>query len=589
MSSHAVPTAADLPPPWDGEIDTSDAFLEATREMVHADPALLLAVSAKAHAQAMAREDWAGAARAVARRASAEQALGMASADASWEEADALVERSGDTLLRLRALVSKTATLSMAGRYADSLALCRQALDEVLAIGKVETLRSLLLNMAVTLCYIDEPQLALECLEERRRLLPSDGPLSFVLQAETDCNVAWAWLSIARRGAEEGETGTREVALRAALEAARRGYEAAGKLRNPELLMATATALVDALLAAGRVAEARGVAVELASAMPPHSEYLRAEVTMIDVTIGLQEGADARSLVQKLRGIESLHHREFEVGPTREKLLSCMSTALERSGDFEEALRYLRLHADEWARRRSIEARERARAMRQAMIALRQESVEFLMHDLRSPLAAAMQQIDSALLEAPPPQWAAHLRTIAGSVGRAITAAEQTLGILRAEHVPQEQLVPVDLTDLADDVCEQLAPPPGASKGVSRELNGRVTVRGERSLLVRALANLVGNALEHTRPGSRVVVRVERVDDDAVLSVHDHGPGLEPSMRARLFRRYSTGRAKDGHGLGLALVARVARVHGARIDVDSEAGLGTRITLRFKVLDPPAA
>jgi signal transduction histidine kinase len=65
----------------------------------------------------------------------------------------------------------------------------------------------------------------------------------------------------------------------------------------------------------------------------------------------------------------------------------------------------------------------------------------------------------------------------------------------------------------------------------------------------------------------------------ARLTVTDHGPGLPVDMRVRLFQRFATGAVRKGNGLGLALVARAARVHRARIVVDSDSGRGTAVTL----------
>jgi two-component system sensor histidine kinase PrrB len=76
-----------------------------------------------------------------------------------------------------------------------------------------------------------------------------------------------------------------------------------------------------------------------------------------------------------------------------------------------------------------------------------------------------------------------------------------------------------------------------------------------------------------------VVVELIRVADGARLSVADAGPGLPLDMRARLFQRFATGAVRKGNGLGLAMVARAARVHQARITVDGESGLGTVVTL----------
>ena len=69
-----------------------------------------------------------------------------------------------------------------------------------------------------------------------------------------------------------------------------------------------------------------------------------------------------------------------------------------------------------------------------------------------------------------------------------------------------------------------------------------------------------------------------------MLSVSDHGPGLPLAMRTRLFERYASGRGEGGNGLGLALVARVARLHDARVAVQTPDGQGTMVTLSIKTV-----
>jgi signal transduction histidine kinase len=114
---------------------------------------------------------------------------------------------------------------------------------------------------------------------------------------------------------------------------------------------------------------------------------------------------------------------------------------------------------------------------------------------------------------------------------------------------------------------------------LERRVRLQVRVRGDRVLLMRALGNLLSNAFKHAPPGSAVRVRLQSRRDGVWLSVSDQGPGMPLDMRVRLFQRFATGSVRKGNGLGLAMVARAARVHQARIEVDSEVGRGTTVAL----------
>jgi signal transduction histidine kinase len=102
-------------------------------------------------------------------------------------------------------------------------------------------------------------------------------------------------------------------------------------------------------------------------------------------------------------------------------------------------------------------------------------------------------------------------------------------------------------------------------------------------LVFDAIANLVDNAIKHGRAGGRVVVAIERTDGEAVISIADDGPGIPVDEREHVFKRFyrlEQSRYTPGHGLGLSLVAAVARLHGARIEMLDNAP-GLQFKLRF--------
>ncbi len=107
------------------------------------------------------------------------------------------------------------------------------------------------------------------------------------------------------------------------------------------------------------------------------------------------------------------------------------------------------------------------------------------------------------------------------------------------------------------------------------------------------VTNLVGNALAHTAPGTRVDVRVQRRDGDVLLEVGDDGPGMAPEVAARVFERFyradssrtRTGPATTGSGLGLSIAAAIVAAHGGSVDVDSTEGRGSRFVVRLPAAD----
>lgn len=115
-----------------------------------------------------------------------------------------------------------------------------------------------------------------------------------------------------------------------------------------------------------------------------------------------------------------------------------------------------------------------------------------------------------------------------------------------------------------------------------------VYVRGDGSELLRAVENLLVNALHHAR--GHIVIALLRTDGEAVIDVADDGTGFSPDEALRLFAPFVRGRrvARRGMGLGLAIVRRIARDHGGDAAASSEAR-GTRFTLRLPLAETAPA
>jgi signal transduction histidine kinase len=142
----------------------------------------------------------------------------------------------------------------------------------------------------------------------------------------------------------------------------------------------------------------------------------------------------------------------------------------------------------------------------------------------------------------------------------------------------------VNLVEIAGEVVELY--------DAAAEQDGtRLTIAGERELLVTgdrdlifdAIANLVDNAIKHGRHGGQVVVANENIEGRPVISIADDGPGIPADECEHVFKRFyrlEHSRYAPGNGLGLSLVAAVARLHGARIEMLDNAP-GLRLKLWF--------
>jgi two-component system OmpR family sensor kinase len=115
-----------------------------------------------------------------------------------------------------------------------------------------------------------------------------------------------------------------------------------------------------------------------------------------------------------------------------------------------------------------------------------------------------------------------------------------------------------------------------------------ITVLGDRDRLRQVMDNLLSNVRSHTPAGSPARVSVARENGRAVIQVGDSGPGLTEDELARVFERFyradsSRARASGGVGLGLSIVAAVARAHGGSVDVRSEPDLGATFRVELPV------
>ncbi len=212
-------------------------------------------------------------------------------------------------------------------------------------------------------------------------------------------------------------------------------------------------------------------------------------------------------------------------------------------------------------------------------------------HDLRSPISRLRSRVEVTLMQAPDADaYRAALEETIREADGILATFNALLDIAVAESgAIHEKMQPIDLGLLARDLGELYAPAAeDAGLTLTVEAADGIVLPGHHHLLSQAVSNLIDNAIKYTPAGGRVRIEVTTGDTGtAILSVADSGPGVPAADRDRIqqrFVRLDQSRSRPGAGLGLSLVAAVARLHHARLTLD-DARPGLRASLVF---DPPA-
>ncbi|WP_449408639.1 sensor histidine kinase [Microbacterium maritypicum] len=215
-------------------------------------------------------------------------------------------------------------------------------------------------------------------------------------------------------------------------------------------------------------------------------------------------------------------------------------------------------------------------------------------HELRTPLAsirgyselslrALSQQQGPAAIEG----TTTSLERIQAQSLRMTRLVEDLLLLARLDEGRELVYGTVDLTQLALEGLSDARPTAVDHRWSIDVPDEPIVVLGDAGRMHQVVANLLANARTHTPAGTEITLSVSREGDDAVLRVHDDGPGIDPSVRDELFARFAradTSRARQtgGTGLGLAIAKAIVEGHGGRITVQSEPG-DTTFTVRIPV------
>jgi two-component system OmpR family sensor kinase len=240
---------------------------------------------------------------------------------------------------------------------------------------------------------------------------------------------------------------------------------------------------------------------------------------------------------------------------------------------------------------------ERAFAERSASEARMRRFVADASHELRTPLATIRGYTELHRLGgvSGPDEVADTMRRIEDSATRMGALVEDLLVLARLDEGRPMRREPVDLTVLAADAISDLRALDPARPARLEALDGGpirpVVVTGDDARVRQVLANLVGNVVRHTPPGTPVEIAVGTTDGHGVVEVRDHGPGIDAEHAARVFERFyrvdsSRTRQSGGSGLGLAIVASIVAALGGTVGLAATAGGGATVRVALPAAPP---
>ena len=204
-------------------------------------------------------------------------------------------------------------------------------------------------------------------------------------------------------------------------------------------------------------------------------------------------------------------------------------------------------------------------------------------HELQSPLASSLADLEIALAHPESTQWEDTARAVVADNERMTRLVGDLLFLAQSDHgAPPARRVLVDLDDVVREEVARLRPP----EGLRVDLTGvrPAEVRGDADQLARVVRNLLENASRYARSAITVTVGSNGTGTTE-LAVADDGPGVPADQRDRIFERFarvddSRSRATGGTGLGLAIAREIVENHRGTIDVDS-AATGARFVVHL--------
>lgn len=261
------------------------------------------------------------------------------------------------------------------------------------------------------------------------------------------------------------------------------------------------------------------------------------------------------------------------------------SVAMAMVGEISKRLRQNDELAIEDLRLRASELADAYQQLAEQELA-RQEFLSNIAHELRTPLMIAsgyLHALKKGMLSGE--QLKTSVDTISRSVDQIVTLTNDILFLQEIELVMPE-FQPVDIVEVANNVVKKFENK-AQERGISiklRDDRNIPNVQGDSQSLERAVTALMDNAIKFSAPNGVVEVRFTSQENKVSVSVEDHGIGIDPMLRPRIFDRFvhlerSGDELFSGLGIGLSIARQVIQQHKGSLDVESRLGKGSKFTV----------
>ena len=318
------------------------------------------------------------------------------------------------------------------------------------------------------------------------------------------------------------------------------------------------------------------------------ADYIAKPFQVAEVLARVEHQLKICNLQQKLEEQNARLQQEIERSYRAEIALKNLNQELEsrveaRTAKLKDAnLRLQKLEAD----------LESALAQEKNLSELKSQLIATISHEYRTPLTTILSSTE--LLKAYRRKWddakkIKHFERIQDSVAQMVVMLDDALFLNQAEFEQIElQPVSLDLPPLFEKIIDRFLITAGDRYRLTfTPLEKSIALNADANLVTKILVNILSNAMKYSPEGGEISVRLFREGSLVIFQVRDEGIGIPSEDRDRLFESFSRGSNVGtirGMGLGLAIVKRCVDIHGGKMAIESEEGMGTTVAVSLPVI-----